>query len=61
MENSMKTPQKTKNKVAISFSHTAPRNTLKECKSGYNKDTCTPMFIEARDKILHWLILKGVT
>jgi hypothetical protein len=44
MENSMEAPQKTKNRTVIS-SNSTPRNILKECKSGYNKGTCTPMFI----------------
>jgi hypothetical protein len=42
MENSMEAPQKTKNRTASS---STPREFLKECKSGYNKDTCTLMFI----------------
>jgi hypothetical protein len=37
MENSMGASQKTKNRTA----------TLKECKSGYYKGSCTPMFIAA--------------
>jgi hypothetical protein len=38
VEKSMEAPQKTKNRTAIY---------LKECKSGYNKNICTPMFIAA--------------
>jgi hypothetical protein len=37
-------PQKTKNRMAIQSSNTAPRNIP---KGGYMKGTCTSMFIEA--------------
>jgi hypothetical protein len=48
MENNMEAPQKTKSRTAIWSSNTTPpRVYLKECESGYNKDTCTPMFIAA--------------
>jgi hypothetical protein len=47
MENSMEAPQKTKNKSAIWSSNITLKNILKECKSGYNKGTCTPKFIAA--------------
>jgi hypothetical protein len=47
MENSMEAPQNTKNRTlydpAIPLLGIYP----KECKSRYNKDTCTPMFIAA--------------
>jgi hypothetical protein len=45
MENSM-APQKTKNRT-IPYDPAIPLLGiyLKECKSGYNKDTCTPIFI----------------
>jgi hypothetical protein len=47
MENSMEAPQKTENKTAI-----YPPTPLlgiypKECKSGYNKDTCPLIFTKA--------------
>jgi hypothetical protein len=47
MENSMEAPHKTKNRTAIRSRITTLRDIWKECKSGYNKDTCTPMFIAA--------------
>jgi hypothetical protein len=45
MENSMETPQKTKNRTNnITPTHIY----IKDCKSGYNKDTtCIPLFIAA--------------
>jgi hypothetical protein len=47
MENSMENPQKTK--IELSYDPAIPLLGIypKECKSGYNKDTCTPMFIAA--------------
>jgi hypothetical protein len=45
MENSMEASQKTKKRTAIDSATPLPGIYLKECKSGYNKDTCTPMFI----------------
>jgi hypothetical protein len=52
MENSMKTPQKKKIKTLKIELPYDPAITLielypKECESGYNKGTCTPMFIAA--------------
>jgi hypothetical protein len=47
MENSMETPQNSQNRTAMYSSHTTPRDISKECKSGYNKGTCTPMFTAA--------------
>jgi hypothetical protein len=46
MENSMKFPQNTKNKIAIRSSNTTHKDILKECKS-YNKGACIPVFIPA--------------
>jgi hypothetical protein len=52
----MEAPQKSKNRTAISPSNTTPRYHpaipllgiySKESKSGYTKDTCTPMFTTA--------------
>jgi hypothetical protein len=45
MENSMGTPQKTKNTFALAI----PLLSIypKECKPDCNKDTCTSMFIAA--------------
>jgi hypothetical protein len=40
MENSMKAPQKTKNRTAIDSSIPLLVLFLKKCKSGYNKGTC---------------------
>jgi hypothetical protein len=47
MESSKETPQKTKTRTTIQSSNTAPRHTPKDGKSGYNRDTCTPVFIAA--------------
>jgi hypothetical protein len=47
MESSMERPQKTKDRTA--YDPVIPLLGIypKECKSGYNRDTCTPMFIVA--------------
>jgi hypothetical protein len=45
MENSIEAPQKTESRTTIWSSNASPRVYPKECKSGYNKDTCTAMFI----------------
>jgi hypothetical protein len=47
MENSMDVPQKTINRTALWSCNSTSRDIPKGCKSGYNKDTCTPMFTEA--------------
>jgi hypothetical protein len=49
MESRMEATQETKSRTAILFRSTIAflGMNLKECKSGYNKDTCTPMFIAA--------------
>jgi hypothetical protein len=46
MENSMEAPQ---NKIELPYDPSIPLLGLypKECESGYNKNTCTPMFIAA--------------
>jgi hypothetical protein len=46
-ENSMEAPQKTKNGTTINPVILLLAIYLKECKSGYNKDMCTPIFIAA--------------
>jgi hypothetical protein len=43
----MEAPQKTKNRVACDTAIPFLGTYLKECKSGYNKGTCTPTFIAA--------------
>jgi hypothetical protein len=47
MENSMNDPEKTKNRTAYDPPIPLLRVYPKECKSGYNKETCTPMFTAA--------------
>jgi hypothetical protein len=47
MENSMEDPQKTKNRTTIDTEILLLGIQPKECKSGYNKDTCMPMFTTA--------------
>jgi hypothetical protein len=47
MEKSMEAPQKTKNRTVICQAISLLEIYLKECKSGYNKGTCTPMVIAA--------------
>jgi hypothetical protein len=48
VENNMKAHPNTKNRTAIKFSKILLLGIyLKECKSGYNKGTCTAMFIAA--------------
>jgi hypothetical protein len=47
MENRMEAPQKLKNTTAIDPAIPILTIYLKECKSGYNKGTCTSMFIVA--------------
>jgi hypothetical protein len=47
MENSMEAPQKTKNRTAYDPAIPLLGTYLKECESGYNKDTCTLMFTAA--------------
>jgi hypothetical protein len=53
METSMEIPQKTKNRTVIGQDPVIPFLGLypKECKSGYNRDTCTPMLITALFRI----------
>jgi hypothetical protein len=53
MENSVKAPQKTKNTTAI-YDPAIPLLGIypKECKTGYKKGNCTPMFIAALFKII---------
>jgi hypothetical protein len=46
MESNMEAPQKNKNRIAVWFSNTTPRN-IPKGMSIYNKDTCIPMFIAA--------------
>jgi hypothetical protein len=48
MENSMEAPQK-KLKVELAYDPAIPVLGIypKECKSGYKKVTCTPLFIAA--------------
>jgi hypothetical protein len=41
----MEIPQKAKNRTAIRSSDTTRGHLSKECKSGYNRDTCTLMLI----------------
>jgi hypothetical protein len=43
----MEGPQKTKNRTTIWSSNTASGHISEECKSGYNRDFCTSMFIAA--------------
>jgi hypothetical protein len=45
MENSMETPQKTKIELPCDLAVPLLGIQPKEYKSGYNKGTCTPMFI----------------
>jgi hypothetical protein len=47
MENSMEAPQKLKVKLTYDPAIPLVGIYLKECKSGYNKGTCTPIFIAA--------------
>jgi hypothetical protein len=47
MENSMEAPQKLKIELPCDLLIPFLGIYLKECKSGYNKDTCTPIFIAA--------------
>jgi hypothetical protein len=47
MENSMEDPQKSKIDLLHDPAISQLGIYLKECKSGYNKDTCTPMFTVA--------------
>jgi hypothetical protein len=47
MENSVEAPQKTKNRATYDLAIPLLGIYLKECKSGYNKGTCTSMFIAA--------------
>jgi hypothetical protein len=47
VENSMEAPQKSKNRTAIRSSNIFLGIYMKECKSGYNKGTCTLTFIAA--------------
>jgi hypothetical protein len=47
MENSMGAPQKTKIELPYDPAITLLGIYSKKCKSGYNKGTCTPMFIVA--------------
>jgi hypothetical protein len=51
MENSREVPQKAKNTTTIYPTIPLLGMYPKECKSGYNKDTCMPMFIAALVKI----------
>jgi hypothetical protein len=47
MENSMKIPQKTRDRTAILSSVITPGIYPKERTAGYSRDTCTLMFITA--------------
>jgi hypothetical protein len=47
MENTMEIPQKTRARTAIRSSDTTPGHLPKERKTGYNRDTCSPMFVAA--------------
>jgi hypothetical protein len=47
VESSMEAPQKTKIELQYDPAIPLPGINLKECRSGYNKGTCTPMFIAA--------------
>jgi hypothetical protein len=47
MENNMESPQKTKNRMPYDPAIPLLGIYLKKCKSGCNRDTCTPMFIAA--------------
>jgi hypothetical protein len=47
IENCMDTPQKTKNSTVICPAILLLGIYSMECESGYNKSTCTPMFIAA--------------
>jgi hypothetical protein len=47
MENSMEAPQKTKTELSYDPAIPQLKIHLKECKSGYNKGTCMPMFTAA--------------
>jgi hypothetical protein len=47
MDSSMEAPQKTKVALPYDPAILLLQIYLKESKSGYNKDTCTPMFIAA--------------
>jgi hypothetical protein len=47
MENSMEAPQKIKNKTVYYPAIPLLGIYSNQCKSGYNKGTCTPMFIAA--------------
>jgi hypothetical protein len=47
MENSMEAPQNLKMQQPYDPATPLLGIYLKECKSSYNKGTCTPMFIEA--------------
>jgi hypothetical protein len=47
VESNMKIPQKSKDRTAIWCSDTTPGHLPNECKTGYNRDTYTPMFITA--------------
>jgi hypothetical protein len=51
MGNNMEAPQKTRNRSAIRSSKALLGIYPKECHSGYNKGTCTPMFIAALSTI----------
>jgi hypothetical protein len=47
MESNMEAPQELKIKPPYDPEGPLLRIYPKECKSGYNKDTCTPMFVVA--------------
>jgi hypothetical protein len=47
MESSLEVPQKTKNRITIWSSTTTPGHISEGSKSGDNKDTYAPMFLEA--------------
>jgi hypothetical protein len=51
MESNMEVPQKTKNRSPYDPAIPLLGIYTKQCKSDYNKDTCTPMFIAALFKI----------
>jgi hypothetical protein len=55
MEISMEAPQKTKNRTSRCSSYIPLLDIYqKECKSGYNRDIYTPMFIAALFTIALW-------
>jgi hypothetical protein len=47
MESNRESTQNGENRTAIQSSDTAPGHISKESKSGYNRETCTLMFVTA--------------